>query len=63
MIEIRMMIEMTAKTEAIAREKSLNASLKTLYPRYTPTTAENDAPKACISTITAVSPSNPNQIL
>jgi hypothetical protein len=33
-------------------------SLKTLYPRYIPTTVEIDTPNACINTVTAISPGN-----
>ena len=56
-------METRVKTRDTSKLNNRIASLKTLYPRYTPTTAENDAPKRCISHTTATNPSKPNPIL
>ena len=40
---------------------NLNTSLKTLYPRYIPTTVRKVAPKAQINPATAANPKNQNK--
>jgi hypothetical protein len=53
-----MKMEIAVKTTDNTKPNNRITSLKTLYPRYIPTTVEMDAPNACISTITAINPSN-----
>jgi hypothetical protein len=58
-----MKMEITVNTIDKTKPNNRNTSLKTLYPRYTHTIEEKDAPKACISTIIATKPSKHNPIL
>jgi hypothetical protein len=53
-----MKMETRVKTRDMSNPNIRITSLKTLYPRYIPTTVEIDIPNACINTIIDASPSN-----